>query len=201
MDVSKHYLEPLEGARAVAFVIGGAIFVADVALLASHVAAGTEPAAFAQSLVGAAWTASFIGLLGTYPSLSSGSRWLARIGAVFAVIGGITMAVMALASLGYSAGLLDGTLSDVVMLFLPGVSLGIVFGFGLFGVVILRTETYSRTVGLLFLVLVLTFLFNLGSGIAGFGTLMTVLGVVAVLAVTKLALGYLFRTGNVATTG
>jgi len=164
--------------------------------VASHVAAGTEPGAFGQALVGAAWTASFVGLLGMYPSLASGNRWLARIGAAFAVIGGVTMAVMALASLGYSTGILGGALSDVVMFFLPGVFLGIVLGFGLTGVATLRTEVYSRSVGLLFVVLVLTFLFNLGSGITGVGTLTTVLGVVVVLAVTKLALGYQFRTGN-----
>lgn len=194
--VTKRRWESLEKWRATAFLIGGAIFVGDVALVASHVAAGTEPGAFGQALVGAAWTASFIGLLGMYPSLASRSRWLARIGAAFAVIGGVTMAVMALASLGYSTGILGGALSDVVMFLLPGVFLGIVLGFGVIGVATLRTEVYSRSVGLLFVVLVLTFLFNLGSGIAGFGTLTTVLGVVVVLAVTKLALGYQFRTGN-----
>ncbi|MFB6224383.1 MAG: hypothetical protein ABEH86_12010 [Haloarcula sp.] len=110
------------------------------------------------------------------------------------------MAIMALASLGYSTGILAGGLSDVVMFFLPGIFLGIVLGFGLFGVVALRTDIYSRSVGFLFFVLVLSFLFNLGSGIAGFGSLTTVLGVVTVLAVSKLTLGYLFRTGNASTT-
>lgn len=198
--VDKRRWESLEKWRATAFLIGGAIFVADVALVASHVAAGTEPGAFGQALVGTAWTASFIGLLGMYPSLASRSRWLARIGAVFAVIGGITMAVMALASLGYSTGILGGALSDVIMFFLPGIFLGIVLGFGLVGVAALRTDIYDWSVGLLFLLLVLTFLFNLSSGIAGFGTLTTVLGVVVVLAVTKLSLGYQFRTGNALTT-
>jgi len=194
--VHERYWESLENRRATAFLLGGAIFAADVALVGSHVAAGTEPGAFGQALVGTAWTASFVGLLGTYPGLANGSRWLARASAVFAVVGGITMAVMALASLGYSTGILGGALSDVVMFFLPGVFLGIVFGFGSAGVATLRTGIYARSVGLLFVVLVLTFLFNIGSSIAGFGTLTTVLGVVVVLSLTKLALGYQFRTGN-----
>ena len=42
----------------------------------------------------------------------------------------------------------------------------------------------------------LTFLFNLGTGIAGFNPMTKVLGVVCVLALTMLTLGYLFRTGG-----
>jgi len=189
-------LERLERWRATAFLLGGAVFAVDVALVASHVASGTEPGAFGQALVGTAWTASFIGLLGMYPSLSDRSHWPARIGAVCAAIGGFTMAVMALASLGYSTGILDGELSGVVMFFIPGVFIGIVLGFGSFGVASLRTDVYSRSVGGLFLLLVLTFLFNIGSSIAGVATTTTVLGVVVVLALSKLTLGYLFRTEN-----
>lgn len=161
-----------------------------------HLVQGTEPAAFAQALVGASWTAAFIGLLGFYPSLSDRSRWLARIGAVFAVVGAITMAAMAVTSLGYSTGVLSRELGDVVMYFLPLVFLGIVLGFGLFAVASLRTDVYPRSVGLLFLLLPLTFLFNIGTGIAGFNPLPKILGVVALLSLTMLAIGYLLRTGD-----
>lgn len=194
---SKGRLESLERWRATAFLVGGVIFVADAALLASNVAAGTERfMTLGQAFVGAGWTAAFLGLLGLYPDLADRSRWPARIGAAFAVVGAVTMAAMAVTSLGYFTGVLGGALDDVVMYFLPGVFAGIVLGFGSFGVASLRTDVYSRSVGLLFLVLVLTFLFNLGSGIAGFGTLTTVLGVVCVLALSMLAIGYLFRTGG-----
>lgn len=50
--------------------------------------------------------------------------------------------------------------------------------------------------GLLFLLLPVTFLFNLGTGISGFNPLTKVLGVVAVLALTMLAAGYSVRTGS-----
>jgi len=192
--IQRGWLKSLERWRAVAFLVGGAIFVADVALVASHLASGTEPAAFGQGLVGTAWTASFIGLLGMYPSLSDRSRWLARIGAVCAVVGGVTMALMALTSLGFATDVLSGRPSEAVAAFLPGVVIGIVAGFGSFSVASLRTDIYSRSVGVLFLLLVLAFLFNIVSSIAGIASLPIVLGVVVVLAISKLSLGYLFRT-------
>ena len=186
----------LERGRSTAFLIGGLIFVADAALLVVHLASGTEPAAFGQALVGASWTAAFVGLLGFYPSLVDRSRWLSRAGALFAVVGGVTMAAMAATMLGYATDVLSGDPSSVAMYFLPGVFLGIVLGFGSFGLASLRTDVYSRSVGLLFLLLPTTFLFNLGTGISGISSLPMVLGVVCVLALTMLAIGYLLRTGS-----
>lgn len=185
----------LEQRSATAFLVAGVLFVADAVIVGSNVAAGTERfMTLGQAFIGAAWTAAFIGLLGCYPRLADRGRWLPRVGAVFAVVGGITMIVMAVASLGYFSGVIGGELGEVSMYFLPGVFLGIVLGFGSSGVATLRTTAHSRRVGLLFLLLVLTFLFNLTSGIAGFGTLTTVLGVVIVLALTMLSIGYLLRT-------
>ncbi|MEF8809215.1 hypothetical protein [Natronomonas sp.] len=157
---------------------------------------GTEPAAFGQALVGTSWTAAFIGLVGFYPSLADRSRRLAKAGLLFAAIGGITMAAMAVTMFGYAADVLSGDPSNVAMYFLPGVFVGVVLGFGLFSAVSLRTDLYSRTLGLLFVLLPLTFLFNLGTGIAGFNPLSKVVGVVAVLSLTMLAIGYLLRTGS-----
>lgn len=194
--VNTQRLESLERWRAMAFLIGGAIFVVDAGLVAYHMSSGTEPAAFGQTLVGASWTAAFIGLLGFYPSLRERNRWLARIGGFFAVIGGITMAAMAVTMLGYATDVISGDPGEVALYFLPGVFVGIVLGFGSFGIASLRTDLYSRYLGLLFLLLPVTFLFNLSSGMAGFGTLATILGVVSVLALTMLAIGYLVRSGN-----
>ncbi|QLD86729.1 hypothetical protein HWV23_13650 [Natronomonas halophila] len=194
--VTNHWWEHLEQWRATAFLVGGLIFVVDTALLVVHMYSGTEPAAFGQALVGTSWTAAFIGLVGFYPSLTDRSRRLAKAGLVFAAIGGITMAAMAVTMFGYATDILSGTPSNVALYFLPGVFVGVVLGFGLFGVVSLRTDLYSRNLGLLFLLLPLTFLFNLGSGIAGFNPLAKVLGVVVVLSLTMLAIGYLLRTGS-----
>lgn len=189
----------LERWRTAAFLIGGGLFVVDAALLVMDITSGTEPAAFGQALVGASWTAAFVGLLGFYPSLVEGSRRLVRAGAVFAVVGGLTMAGMAATMLGYATGVLGGGPSGVSIYFLPGVFLGIVLGFGLFGAASLRTEVYSRNVSFLFLLLPLAFLFNLGTGMAGFNPLLKVLGVVCVLALTMLSIGYLLRTGRALT--
>ncbi|MFT4884491.1 MAG: hypothetical protein ACI8U4_002007 [Natronomonas sp.] len=195
-DINNQWWETLEQWRATAFLIGGLIFVVDTALLVVHMYSGTEPAAFGQALVGTSWTAAFIGLIGFYPSLADRSSRLAKAGLVFAAIGGITMAAMAVTMFGYATDILGGDPSNVALYFLPGVFVGVVFGFGLFGVVSLRTDLYSRNLGLLFLLLPLTFLFNLGTGIAGFNPLAKVLGVVVVLSLTMLAIGYLLRTGS-----
>lgn len=190
--------QSLEQWRKTAFLLGGIIFVADAALVAFNIAAGVEDPnlMLGQTFIGAAWTAAFIGLLGMYPSLADRSHWLARIGAIFAVLGAIVMAAMGAVFLGYFTGVLSGDPSSIAMYFLPGVFLGIVLGFGSFGVASLRTDIYSQWVGGLFLLLPLTFLFNIGSHIAGFSSLTSVLAVVCVLALTMLSLGNLFRTGN-----
>jgi len=194
--VSTQQWKSLERWRGTAFLVGGTIFLLDTGLLAYYVTAGTEPAAFGQGLVGASWTAAFVGLLGVYPALAERSRWLARIGAVFAVVGAVTMAAMAVTAFGYAAGVLGGDMSAVATLFLPTVFLGVVLGFGSFGVATLRTDVLAPRIGVLFLVLPATFLFNVGTGIAGFNPLVKVLGVVVVLTLSMLAIGYLLRTGS-----
>lgn len=186
----------LERTRATAFIVGGLIFVGDTTVLLWHLNAGTEPAAAGQALVGAAWTAAFVGLLGFYPSLRERRPRLTKAGAVFAALGALAMAAMAAAMTGYATGLLSGDPGEAAMMLLPGIFLGIVFGFGLFGVTCLLTDVYAARVGLLFLVLPATFLFNLGTGIAGFNPLPKVIGVVVVLSVTFLAVGYLLWTGE-----
>ena len=185
--------QTLERYSWVGFLVAGVVFLVDVALLAVHLSSGTEPSALGQALIGTAWTVACVGLIGVHRRLLGGNRWLRRAVTVFAALGALTMAVMALASLGYATNVLSGALGDVVAVFLPGVFLGIVGGFGLFGLVSVRAGGRDRTVGVLSLVLVLTFLFNLTSGIAGFGTLLTVLAVVTVLTLTTFAAGFVLR--------
>jgi hypothetical protein len=196
--ISTEQWESLEKRRSTAFLIGGLILGVDAALLAVSIHTTTEfPQELGQALVGAGWTAAAVGLLGLYPDLIGRSRRLVQAGTVFAVIGAITYAAMGVTSFGYFAGLLSGELSAVVMFFLPGVFLGTVFGFGAFGIASLRAAGSSRRVGLLLLVLPVTFLFNIGTGIAGFDSLTKVLVVVCVLFLAMLTIGYLLRTGGV----
>jgi len=196
-DVNTGWWGSLTESRSTAFLIAGVIFVADAVLLAYMLSAGTEQfLELGQAFVGAGWTAAFIGLLGFYPNLADRSRWPARIGTLFAAIGAVVMAAMSVTSLSYFTGILSGSLGDVAMYFLPLVFVGIVFGFGAFGVASLTTDVYARSVGGLFLLLPLTFLFNLATGITGIVPEETVLGVVLVLALTNIAIGYLLRTGS-----
>lgn len=199
--MSSRWWGTVERWSAAAFLIGGVIFAADTVLVASGLVPGTEPPllTLGQAFVGASWTAAFVGLLGLYPGLAHRSRWLVRAGAIFAVVGAVTMAAMAATSFGYFAGVFAGGesgLSQVVVYFLPGVLIGCVLGFVSFGVASLRTDVYPRSVGVLLLLLPLTVVFNLGTGMAGWNPLPKLLGVVAVLSVTMLAVGYLLRTGD-----
>ena len=189
--------EMLESWRATLFIIAGVVFAGDLTILLYNLAAGTESQylTLGQGLIGTAWTCSFLALLGFYPKLTERSKWPSRVGSVFAVIGLLTMVVMAAISYGVFSGIIPGTLENYSMYFLPGVFLGIVFGFGLYGVATLRTAIYSQRVGVLFLVLVATFLTNLGTAIAGYNPLLKIISVVTMLVLANLGLGYLVRTG------
>lgn len=197
--------ETLESWRGMLFIIAGVIFAGDLTILLYNLAVGTESQylTVGQGLIGTAWVCSFLALLGFYPKLSERSKWFVRIGGVFAGIGLLTNAVMAVASFGLAAGVVSGALEEYTPFFLPGVFLGIVFGFGLYGVATLRTAVYSQRIGALFLVLVATFLTNLGTGIAGYNPLVKIIGVVTILVVANLALGYFIRTesADITTTG
>ena len=198
-ESNNQVLKSLEARRALAFTIAGVVFAADLVILLFNYSAGTENQFMdlGQALIGSAWALGFLGLLGFYPTLSERSRWLARIGGLFSVLGCIAMVVMAAISFSEFAGLLGGGYEAYVPLFLPGIVLGIILGFGSVGVATLKSRTYTRMIGLFFLLLVSTFLFNIGTGIAGvLPYLGKVIGVVTVLVVANLALGYLLWTGR-----
>jgi hypothetical protein len=79
---------------------------------------------------------------------------------------------------------------------LPGVVAGIVPGFGSVGVASLRTGVSPRRIGLIFLLLPLTFLFDFSTGVCGVASTTSVIGVVTVLALSMLGAGYLLRVGS-----
>lgn len=198
-ETTTRILRSLEARRALAFTIAGVLMAANLAILLFKFSAGTEDQFMdlGQALIGGSWAVGFVGLLGFYPSLSERSRWLTRIGGIASVIGFVAMVVMAVISFSTFVGLLSGGYGDYVPLFLPGIFIGIVVGFGSFGIATLRFGTYTTTVGALFLLLVCTFLFNVGTGIAGALPYLTkVIGVVTVLTVTNLELGHLLWTGR-----
>lgn len=189
--------ESLKSWRRTAFLFGGMIYFADATFVTYSLATGTTQSSAVSTVVhvfvGAGWTAAFIGLLGFHSSLADESPGLARVGSVCAVVGTVTMAVMAVASLGYLSGTVSGHISDILLYLLPGVFVGIVFGFGSYGTAILQTQAAKRSIGLLFLVLPATFLYNVSRSLAGVDALIVTLVVASILSLSMLAISFLLR--------
>lgn len=191
--ISTQRWESLEQWSPTAFLVGGLLMVVDAAFVAANVVTGAEHfLLLGEAFVGAAWTAALIGLLGLYPGLADRSRWLSRAGVVFAVIGVVVFAVLAVASLGYYTGILTGEFDTTV--FIPGVLIGSVLGFVSFSVASLRTGVHSRTVGILLLVPAILVVTNILRFVAGFESATITLGIVIGDALAMLAIGYLLRT-------
>lgn len=200
MSATTHrILKSLEARRALLFTIAGVVFAADLVMLLYRASAGMETqfVNLSQAFIGAAWAVGFLGLLGFYPTLSDRGTWLPRIGGAAAVVGFLAMVVMTVVSFGVFVDVLSGGYESYVPLFLPGIIIGIIIGYGTLGVATLRSGVYAPLVGALFLVLVCTFVFNVGTGIAQvLMSISKVIGVVTVLTVTNLALGYLVLSGR-----
>lgn len=180
---------------ATAFLVGGGLLVLDAAIVVANIVTGAEHwLLLGQAFVGAGWTAALIGLLGLYPRLAARSRWLSRAGAVFAVIGAVTFAIMAVAVLVYYAGIPDGEYDAISLFFLPGVLIGSVLGFVSFSVASLRTGVHSRTIGFLLLVPPILVVANILRFVAGMESASITLGIVLGDALAMLALGYVLRT-------
>lgn len=193
-------VKSLEGRSSTAFLIAGMLFVADAALVGSViVSAGEELMLLGQAFIAAGWTAGFVGLLGIYPTLAEQRPRMARVGAVLVGIGVVVFVVMGVASIGYFTNVLSGDLSALVPIFLPGVIIGSVLGFLTFGVTTLRSDVYSRTVGVLFVVLGLIPVVNITSGIAGIQSMTATLTIVVGLAIVNVAIGFRLRIEDAST--
>ncbi len=138
---------------------GGALAVVYALLFAVEAIQGTT---IPQKDVaaGAAFTLAFIGLLGVYPAVVDGGRWLARIGAVCAAIGAFGFAAVFATGVAKLAGLMPTPEPAWlgVLEILP--IIGLLPGFLLLGVASLRGETHPRAVGYLLLVPTVAFSAN-----------------------------------------
>lgn len=185
----------LEQRRETAFLVGGLVMVVDAGLVAANIATGTEAfLLLGQAFVGAAWTVALLGLLGLYPDFAGRSRWLSRFGAVFAGIGVVVFAVMAVTVLAYYAGIPAGTYDDVGVLFIPGVLVGSVLGFVTFSLASLRSDVHSRSVGVLLLLPPVLVLTNILRFAVGMESVTITLGVVVLDALAMLAIGYVLQS-------
>lgn len=194
-SVNDRRWESLANWSTTAFLVGGLLMVVDAAFVAANIVTGAEDfLLLGQAFVGAAWTAALVGLLGLYPGLADRSPLPARAGAVFAVIGVITFAVMAVAVLVYYAGIPAGEYDAISVFFIPGVLVGSVLGFVAFGVASLRTDAYSRTLGVLLLVPAVLVAGNILRFIVGLEAVSITLGIVIGDALAMLAIGYVLQS-------
>lgn len=187
----------LERWSATAFLAAGLLMVVDAFVVAANIVTGAERLLLVgQVFVGVAWTAALLGLLGLYPQLADRSRWLSRAGALFAAIGVVVFAVMAVTVVVYLAGIPAGDYSDVGSLFIPGVLIGSVLGFVSYSAATLRTAVRSRAFGILLALPAVLVLANILRFVAGFESTTITLGIVVGDALVMLAIGQSLRTGT-----
>ncbi len=187
----------LEDRRSTAFLVGGTLFVVAAAFNVVDIAVGAERLnrLFGQTVIAAAWIATFGGLLGLYPGLADRSRWLARAGAVATAIGVAGFTVIGAVAFAFYAGLLGGTFESYLPVFLPLVLVGCLLPFPAFSAASLHSGVHSRTVGLLLLAPTVIFLVNFLTP----NPSTVVLAITGALAVVHFAIGFLLRAERVAT--
>lgn len=194
-SVTKPQWESFAKWSATAFLFAGLLMVVDAAIVATNIVTGEEGfLVLGQAFVGAAWTGALIGLLGLYPGLADRSRWLSRAGVVFAVIGVVTFAIMAVVSLVDYVGIPAAEFDSIGVFFIPGVLVGSVLGFVAFGVASLWTDAYSRTLGVLLLVPAILVATNILRFVAGLEAATLTLAIVIGDALAMLAIGHVLRS-------
>lgn len=132
----------------------------------------------------------FIGLLGLTPSLSAVRPRLAKVGSVLAAIAVIGWTVIALSGIASQAGVEPPT--AIQALGFLGM-LGMIFGYAVFGIGMLRTNTGPRRLGTLLLAPpVLFVLLAIGNAVTG-GTAVGAVLISSGLCLTHLGLGVILR--------
>lgn len=191
----------LEQWRSTLFLIAGGLLAIMATLFGVDVFMNTDTQVARNFFGPAGMTFAFFGMLGLYPALANRTPWLTRAAALFTVIGIVATSVSSVVAGSQLVGILDAQPAWVGPIELPFL-IGIVLGFITFGVAVLRTDAYSRTVGLLLLVPGILFPVVLGTVIAmaegGFPYVIHVFHNGAD-ALALLAVGYLLRPKDVPT--
>jgi len=141
--------EWLEARSPTVFLVGGGLVVVYAGLHGIEAATDMvlEPNPFEFGYV-----IGFLGLLGLYPTLVDKSPWLARAGAVAAVLGMIGLSAFTALHLAVLAGVVVPGGPAWFGVFIPLPLIGFVVGYFSIGIASLRTDTHPRLVGLLLLV-------------------------------------------------
>jgi hypothetical protein len=184
----------LERRSATLFLVGGVLLIPFAASLA---AMGLLDVEAPQNLFsGAGLTLAFLGLLGLYPGLADRSRWPARAGAVLATLGAASFLALFVANVAHLAGVVAspsiGPLGALNVV-------GILLGFPVTGLAVLRSAAHSRTLGLLVSAPGVIFAGNVVrlavGGPVGAAEVAAVFALAQ--ALTMLGIGYALRTGGI----
>ena len=182
-------LDSLERLSPTLWFVSGGIGVVYASLYGMEAFVGTYSSI--RTFLGPAMNvAAFLALLGLYPVLAGRRPWLARVGGfcgALAIVGSFVALLEA-------AGVVSDEATWFVVSQLVSIVLGMSLAFLAFGVGSLRSELYSRTVGLLLLGPALIMVLNLGIVIAGYASPEGRLLVSGSWAVTYLAIGVTLRT-------
>lgn len=194
--ISTQRWEALEQRRSSLFLLAGVLFGINVAIVATGIGTGAERmiTLLGETVNAGAWAVALLGLLALYPGLNERSRWLARAGAVCAAIGVVVFTALSVLSLVYYLEFVEGTIDSLVPLILPGVLIGGVLSFLLFGVGSLRTDVHPPSLGILLFLPSLIVITNIVTGAAGIESPYALLGIVSGLLVVTLAIGFRLRS-------
>lgn len=188
--------ESLEQNRSKLFFLAGLLFAVNVVVIASGTATGSERMTMllGETFNAAAWAVALLGLIGLYPGVANRRSWLARLGAVCAAIGVVVFTALSILSLVYYVEIIQGNIENLVPLILPGVIIGGVLSFLLFGIASLRTDDHPQIVGVLLLLPPLIVAANIISGAVGLDSSYLLLGIVGGLLLVMVALGFRLRS-------
>lgn len=198
---SKLQWESLERTSPTYFLIAGGFFLINAIIIVAGITTGSERMSMllGETFNAAGWAVALVGLLGLYPRVTERNRWLARIGAVCATIGVVVFTVLSLLSLAFYVRMLEGSIQTLVPLILPGVILGGVLAFLLFGIAALRTDVYPRVIGVLLLLPALIVILNISSGAVGLDSQYFLLGIVSGLLIVTSVIGLRLRSSSLST--
>jgi hypothetical protein len=191
-------LESLERGAPTLFLIAGGVLVVFAALLG--IEAFTDRT-FPTDIFGpGGFAIAFLGLLGLYPRLAEEAPWLARIGAVSAPIAVLGASVTSVWYIGVAIGIFPGDPAPAyIAVFVLGIFIGFLVAFPSFAVATLRTDSYSRTLGVLLLAPTGPFVLMLVLLPVTGGTAVGAFVLDSGEAIFMLAIGYTLRTENAPT--
>jgi hypothetical protein len=136
----------------------------------------------------------FLGLLGMYPTMVDESPWLARAGAVAAVLGMIGLSALTVLHLAVLAGVIARGGPAWFGVFVPLPLVGFVVGYLSIGIASLRTDVHPRTVGLLLLVPGIIVVVMIVQILAGWTSQLQAFVISAGEAMAHLAIGATLKT-------